>query len=291
MKTNCIITLLLCCISMSALAQHHATHVDARQVGKTIEISYDLDNASFISVRMRYAGIDFNDKKTNTVYEGDFFPELELKNVSGDVGFVTAGKGKRVSWDVLKDYPDGFIRDDVQFFVDADSPYSGYKTFFLGQYGVSFVPQHSGGFMIGQILRKFGWYVNFRSNFVFTKSTNGMTTLTKEPEYFYTGKTRKSMLVANAGLTMDCLGWSKKYDQSFFGPYLGFGYGYRYMLWQTTDGDWVEYKPTAMRGANFDAGLIGAVKGYTMALGVSTINFDYLELEFSFGWTIPHKKK
>ena len=36
---------------------------------------------------------------------------------------------------------------------------------------------------------------------------------------------------------------------------------------------------------------MGAVKGFTMNVGVSTIAFKYMEIEAGLGWTIPQKRK
>ena len=92
--------------------------------------------------------------------------------------------------------------------------------------------------------------------------------------------------MVSAGFTMDFL--TKKVlrnKNSVMGLYAGLGYGEVRYAWETADGNWVKYAPWSVAGVTADAGLIGSVGGFTMALGFSTINFKHMELEASIGWT------
>ena len=56
------------------------------------------------------------------------------------------------------------------------------------------------------------------------------------------------------------------------------------MQWETADGKWVTYAPTSYKGFAGDIGLMGSLYGVTLSLGVSTINFQYVELEVGVGF-------
>ena len=104
---------------------------------------------------------------------------------------------------------------------------------------------------------------------------------------FYSGKTKSSILVFNAGFVLDIIevaGKSKDNRFNTFGFYIGGGYGKRQVLWETTDGQWIKYRPTSYSGFSANGGLIGSIYGLTLKLGINSINFKYHELEAGIGW-------
>lgn len=166
------------------------------------------------------------------------------------------------------------------------------KTIIMAQYGYNPAPQHSWGLAAGQLFGSWGYYLSFRSNYQFAKATvdwvcdeDGMVDGVMP---FYSGETKKSHVMATAGVVWDFL--FNRYGSSYAALYLGAGYGHRYQLWGTIDGDWVRYTPDAVMGVGADLGFMGCYKGFTCMVGVSTINFRYAELAVGIGYTISHRK-
>jgi hypothetical protein len=88
----------------------------------------------------------------------------------------------------------------------------------------------------------------------------------------------------NAGFIMNFLEWTTRNKFNTFGIYLGGGYGRRELQWETTDGLWVKYAPTSHNGFAGNVGLFGSLYGVTLSAGVSTINFEYMEVEIGIGF-------
>lgn len=265
-----------CLLALSAVASAQTVqNVRVRQMGKTIEITYDLDEDAIVSLK-GYSGTQ----------------ELNVVHLHGEVGQVMAGTKHKIIWDVLEDYKE-FIFDNVTFAISTKSLYSGNRTLIAAQYGVGAIPQHSGGLMLGQIYKYAGWYVDFRSNFNYEKPTDGLTCgeggLVGEELPFYSGKRTQSHMMLTVGALVDLTGnhWRK----SLLALYVGAGYGSRYSLWETTDGQLIQYQPTSYKGVAAKAGLIGSYKGITLSAGVASIAFKYMEVEVGLGYTINHKRK
>lgn len=244
-----------------AYAQH-ASNVNAWQEGKTIIITYDLDEDAAISL-------------TATANNGNL--ALRTKSLSGDVGKkVKAGKQKMIVWDVLNDYGDTFLHNDVVFTVKATP---ALKTFIMAEGSYSLTGQWGAGVMIGQV-SQWGWFVKARSNYDFHKSAataHKKGTLTKSNVMpFYSGKKASTLLMADAGIVvrLGCPLYA----------YVGAGLGMRNVYWQTLDRKWIKYSDNSIWGASADFGLMGCIKGFTISAGVNTIHFKYMEMELGLGW-------
>ena len=264
-----------------------------RQRNKDIVVTYDLSKQSNVQL-----WVATNAHPT--------FVRLEA--VEGAVGdHVKAGENLEIVWHPLEENED-FIAEGVRFKVEALGSYEQYllpksrkgkdqggktnmETFVTADFAYGFAPQLSGGLMIGQTYSGIGWFVNARSNFNFQSSTDGL--ICGKGGYiddvlpFYSGKQRTSHMVANAGVVLDFIelaGGSQCNRFNTFGMYVGAGYGWRRMLWETIDGKWVEYSPTSCSGFSGNIGLIGSVYGFTLKAGINTINFQYCELEVGIGW-------
>ena len=70
-----------------------------------------------------------------------------------------------------------------------------------------------------------------------------------------------------------------------FGLYAGLGYGQYARSWEIEDGRWFEYAPSRAKGLSFGGGLIGSIKGFTINVGINTIQAKYVEVEAGLGWT------
>ncbi len=190
---------------------------------------------------------------------------------------------------------DTIVEESIATVVQEDtlSKYQRYaqnaklKTLVIGQIGYSVAPQMSYGAMLGQMYGGYGWYVSARSNFQFGEKTiascdaNGMV---DGGQLFYSGNTQTTHFVINGGFTMNCLEKATKNKFNTWGFYVGAGYGKRELQWETTDGNWIAYAPTSASGFSGNVGLIGSVCGLTLNVGVTTINFKYVELELGIGF-------
>lgn len=68
--------------------------------------------------------------------------------------------------------------------------------------------------------------------------------------------------------------------------YAGVGYGYRGLFYETTEHEWVAWRTanTIYHGMNWEAGLMGNIKGFAISLGVSSItDFSNMYYEAKLG--------
>ena len=249
-----------------------------RQEGKSIIVTYDLSQKSVVRLLMA---------------SGSSESYIELKAVSGDIGKgVYSGKDRQIVWKPLDEHKK-FVAKNVRFKVETQSAYEYYtqnakiKMLVSGQLGYSVAPQLSYGAMIGQMYKGIGWYVSGRSNFQF----NAPTELACDKQGyidgerpFYTSNTSTTHYIINAGFMMDVLEKTTKNKFNTLGLYVGAGYGKRELQWETTDGLWVKYAPTSHTGFSGNIGVFGSLYGVTLNVGVSTINFKYMEIEAGIGY-------
>lgn len=271
----------------------NASNARVRQRNQDIVITYDLSKTSDVCV---------------FISKGSEDSFVLLKAVEGAVGKnVLLGKNLEVIWHPL-DEEDSFIAENVCFKVEALTPYEWYalpkshnsiphdgktnmETFILADFAYAAAPQISYGLTLGQTYSGIGWYVSAHSNFQSNSATKGMAC--EEGGYidgylpFYSGRTKSSLLVVNMGAVVDLFEWtqvSMRNRFNTFGLYAGIGYGFRQMLWETRDKQWIQYKPTSYNGVCANAGIIGSAYGLTLKMGINTIAFKYIELEAGIGW-------
>ena len=262
------------------LCAENAINIRVRQEGKSIIVTYDLSQKSVVRLLMA---------------SGNSEHYTELKAVSGNVGkAVPAGENRKIVWKPLEEN-EKFIAQNVRFKVEAQSAYEYYaqnakiKTLVMGQVGYSVAPQVNYGVMIGQMYRGVGWYVSGKSNFVFgIKSTLFCEQGGFVGEYkpFYNGEKITSSFIANGGVMLNFLEWSKVTKNKFntVGLYLGAGYGKREVYWHTLDSQWVLYNPSSSSGMSVDTGVFGSIYGVTLSAGITTIAFQYAELTVGLGY-------
>lgn len=289
MNKNKVIYLLLALLCSITLLAGNAENVRVQQKGRDIVVTYDLSKNSNVSLWLTIANLN------------DFW---ELKAVEGAVGNrVNAGKYREIIWHPLEEY-ESFIVDNARFKIEATSLYKDYsrpkrlggktdiESFILAELAYSLSPQMSYGILFGQTYQKgLGWFVEARSNFHFLSATNGLSCTSggyvRGVLPFYSGETQSNMHTVHAGFLLDILDAARvKLDNRFntFGFYVGFGYGQRDLFWETLDGQLIKYAPTSHKGFSGNVGLFGSVYGLTFKVGVSTIEFQYAELEFGLGW-------
>jgi hypothetical protein len=236
------------------------TNVSSHVEGVDIVINYDLSEKSNVSL---------------SVIDG--YNIIRAKNVTGDVGRnVKSGKNKSIRWSPLDEYnTDSYRKDNIRFKINTKS---SAKTFILGEFAYSPSTQYAGGIMAGMVW-KCGWYVKFHSSFNFTSPTDGLHCqwgIIDGVTPFYNGNVAKPELIAD-------LGFVCKMKIPLY-LCIGLGYGYRNLLWQTVDEKWVRIDGYSYSGVSTELCLMGCIKGFTLMMGVNTINFKYMELQFGVGW-------
>lgn len=250
------------------------TNVRSSQSGNKIVVLYDLSGKADVSVTMK---------------AGD--QKYSATRLSGDIGKgINRGQDRKIIWDVLSEYPDGFEADSVIFTVKATPVW---RTFLLAEGAVSPSPlQGSGGFVVGRVAR-WGYYLKFRSSFSFAPSNDGyfsysyvnldgtsMPVNQSDINKLITGKTKKTEVICNVGAMCN---FSMNTDYPMY-VYLGLGYGLRKQMWEFNSDKWLRYNPTAYEGVSVDFGMMFALKNFLLDVGVNTINFQYAELQFGIGW-------
>ena len=172
-----------------------------------------------------------------------------------------------------------------------------HNTFLLAEAGLAMNPSWGVGLMVGQVYGEvtkgcgIGWYVQGRSNFQSTKAEEGVMIeeggAVEGVKPYYTGEQRTNEFLLNAGLVLNFLNKQKpnRSKNSMFGLYAGLGYGQYARSWEISDGSWFEYAPSKAKGLSFGGGLIGSIKGFTINVGINTIQAKYVEVEAGLGWT------
>lgn len=105
MRKKYVLILLLFSI-LFVMAQEYVTNVRALQEGQKIVLLYDLTKDTYIrQVNMRVDGTQ---------------RRIPMYSLKGDVDkLISAGKNKRIEYDVLLDYTDGFRAENVVFEIQS----------------------------------------------------------------------------------------------------------------------------------------------------------------------------
>ncbi|MBQ4508041.1 MAG: SUMF1/EgtB/PvdO family nonheme iron enzyme [Paludibacteraceae bacterium] len=120
------------CLTLSAFAQN-VTNVTARQAGNTVEVTYNLDKATTVSLLLSADG-------------GQTY-NLHPKSVTGDIGSVTAGNNKKAVWNLLADSTDWDIAQ-ARFKVVAQKV-AAQRTFTVSGVSFTMVRVDGGTFTMG----------------------------------------------------------------------------------------------------------------------------------------------
>lgn len=249
------------------------TNVTATQVGKSIEITYDLDKAADITVYMSTSG--------GKTYR-------ELHKVSGDVGKTVGPGHNRIIWDALEEVEE-LVGDDIVFMVrvdaNAEQQWRRQKrreslvnsTFLTANVAYSPQPQWSYGFKVGQV-KVWGWYFSAMSNFNF----RGMYHPFETEQTYGLSDCKTIRLSAQAGLVYRP--WKP------VSLLLGVGYGYRTLTYKTVDGEWFAYPKRTFHGVDASLGVLFDIKGFALSAEAVTTNFQTIEARVGVGFCLPNKK-
>lgn len=272
---NILIFLLLIASPLSAQT---VTNINAQQEGRDIVVYYDLSDKADISLDVR-----FNGRKQ------------KISMLSGDIGkSIESGNRKKIVWHVLDEKGSTFLQNNVVFTVRANAPY---RTILLAEGGISALPfTPSGGLMIGGV-KRVGWYVKGRSNFIFWKpqpsgsiipNGDAITLSTNNGDkiipnnampYNITGVYYTTHWVANAGMIVRC--WHRNPIDIYI--YFGAGYGERKQVWQTIHDGYLTYKPSYHSNVSGDLGLLFSYKKFMLSAGVTSIGYKYIDMQLGLG--------
>lgn len=141
------------------------------------------------------------------------------------------------------------------------------------------VPDVAYGLSIGYIHDKWGGYLNFKSNYVFSQVSYSCMSggyISDGGRFWANGQECKSNLIVSAGGLYEIKDW--------LSGYLGAGYGWRTLAWQDVDGNWAEVQDWSVRGVAVETGLVFSWKQFIGTVGVSTISFKTCSLTIGLGY-------
>lgn len=129
-------------------------------------------------------------------------------------------------------------------------------------------------------MQQFGGYVSAQvNNFDFEKSSkfvNSEGVSDNGQKAFLTGESKVSRLSLVGGVTYVIMpDWI---------TYLGGGYGYRRLLYETWDGAYLKEHDDTIEGVEIDFGVIANFNNLLVKLGCNTIKFKSAELRAGLGW-------
>ena len=254
---------------LSAICQAQSiTNVDANQEGKSIAVTYDLNEMADISLYVTQDG-----GRTKTL-----IPQAYL---AGDAGKkVSLGSEKKILWRVLDQYPNQNFQGENMSFIVKGSPSMRFFSTLNGGYSMD------SGFMLGATVGQLGligWYLKGMTTLSFPKGSsfesnlNGYVDETL-PAYSGVGSKSKAYAIVGANVRLVI----PLYINA------GIGYGGRVCEWQTSDGKWVKVKETDTDGVHtpqsysnlaVDLGLMAKFQNIVVSFGTTAI---FLGRDFDF---------
>lgn len=139
----------------------------------------------------------------------------------------------------------------------------------LAEAGVA--PELSYGAMLAYGDR-FGAYIKARDSF---RHRKGEYTYMDGDIVWTTGLTDYSRTSITAGGFMSVLPWMKVYT--------GAGYGIHRLLWEDSDGRWMEVSDASSKGPALNVGIICTCRSLALSIGVDTIIPGHTDLELGIG--------
>lgn len=255
----------------STVTAQNITNARFEQDGNKVRITYTLDKKTDIEIRYSADG--------GITYSG------RLKAVTGDVGGNVLPGDNVIIWSPLDEGIEISsqrvcfkISSGTQESLQQKSTETKPITFVLANAAYSNSPQLSYGITIGMV-KRLGFYLS--------ANTNGK---------FY----HEDFSVGSDGTTDSDYNLSYQFDRELYsrlnvtgGPvvriykpiciYAGMGYGYRTLLWSTTNGDKAKVTSHSHSGLSAEAGLLFAIKKLSMSVGIITVDKNYRELKAGVG--------
>lgn len=138
-------------------------------------------------------------------------------------------------------------------------------------------PSTSYGLMVG-VVKKWGWYLKAKYDFKSQETdlecnAEGMT-----PDgnaLWFTGEGIGTRLAITTGVMY-------RLTTPLY-MYVGSGYGYRKLAWETVEGSWAKNSDDSCNGIEADLGLVFRTKNFAFSAGVQSNSFKYFEATFGVG--------
>lgn len=201
---------------------------------------------------------------------GQTFSAVERKHLSGDFGKVKGSGTKTIQYDFSQDMErlDG---KQLSFKVEVKGKDVVERNILVtGQ--VSVAPSITYGAMVGMV-RKWGWYAKFRSDFRFPSASYEYAV--SEGRFWGTGESLTSRLNVTAGAMVRASKWLY--------PYFGLGYGNRSLFLKDIEGQWAIVTDRSVKGLSLDAGVVLKFGKVAVSAGVSNTMLKYTEAEVGVG--------
>lgn len=153
------------------------------------------------------------------------------------------------------------------------------RTLVIGNVGYH-PAQMSYGAMIG-VAAKHGAYMHIRTDFGSATTSqqcddSGMLLSLNKMPYYMEGASHTARFSFTGG-------YMCRFARFLYG-YVGGGYGYRTLAWETTEGELVENVDHSASGIAVEAGLIGNFKRFALSVGCQAVDFKYPELNVGIGY-------
>lgn len=133
------------------------------------------------------------------------------------------------------------------------------------------------GIMVG-VVKKVGGYVKAKYNFK-SQATDGECTSdglnASGNEFWFSGNVAASRLAITGGLMY-------RMAKPLY-LYVGGGYGYKELAWETVDGRWIENTDKTYTGIEAETGLVLRTKNIAFSAGVQSNSFKYMEATVGIG--------
>ena len=199
------------------------------------------------------------------------------KKVKGDIGKIKNSGYKQIRYDI-SGQKETLADKEISFKLEV-SQKDVLKTRYLIMATASPFFPSTYGLTFG-VVKRFGGYVNFQSNFVFGKiaqtadrygvyeDKTGSLWPSGNPAYYQS-------LKATAGLLV-------RANKAIY-PYIGVGYGYRNYVCDDISGEHIKIKEFSPAGAVLEAGIIFKAGPVAISAGAGTIMFKTVSLDLGFG--------
>jgi len=258
----------------STVTAQNITNARFVQDGNKVRITYTLDKKTDIEIRYSTDG--------GVTYSG------RLKAVTGDVGGNVLPGNNVIIWSPLDEGIE-ISSQRVCFKISSGmqmessqqkSSNSKLNTFVLANVAYSNSPQLSYGITIGMV-KRLGFYISANTNGKFyhedfSVDSDGTTDGNYNSSYQFDGELYSRLNVTGGAAV-------RVYKPICV--YVGMGYGYRTLLWSTTNSDKAKVTSHSHSGLSMEAGLLCAIKRFGMSVGIITVDKKYNELKVGIGLT------
>lgn len=202
-------------------------------------------------------------------------PFKAAKSFKGDIGRIKQSGYKQIRYDI-SGQKEVLADKDISFRMNV-SQKDVLKTRYLIMATASPLAPQSYGLTFGMV-RRYGGYVNFQSNFVPGKSsfTSDRTGAKEDGSYAWlTGNSKIQSLKVTAGALF-------RAHKAVY-PYVGAGYGHIRCLSEDVSGDWGLIKEYSSIGLAAETGIVFRAGPVALSAGVGTIMFKTVSLDLGLG--------